>query len=681
MSPKPRFPVALFSILLCLSGASLGQAWSGILAPSRAIDWSSAGAGAIPARSTICQTLGTAGQGPSYNQNVTVGQIMAALNACANTGQAVLLNPGTYTFSTTLFGGSGGVNPTPSNVTLRGSGPTQTILKWTGTSNNCNGLGPVAFCVINGDSNGIKYTTNQANWVGGYAQGSTSITLGNVFSGSLSALKVGSLLTLDQLDDNSDSGNWYACGNSGSNGDCSQQGAENADTGRTQSQTVTVTSISGSTIGISPGLYAPTWRSSQTPHALWSINPPVTSFGIENLQINTQAVGDIQAMVQFMWTKNSWIKNVSFINAAALGAAARKHVEVFESAHITVRDSYMYGSSPSSEGYGVDFMSTSCDNLAENNIFQHMATATMLENGCGNVFGYNYAVDNFYIGAGDTAPAWQQCDAMHHSAFDYFDLWEGHEGTCASFDDIHGASFGITNFRNYLSGRDLGGSTPPSAPKTENTSAYFPFAYARYNNLVGSVLGTQNYHTNYNYQATAATQCGNGSTAASTVFLANWSDQNGTQFSNTCLSTSFSVNNDLTAGSSLMRWGNYAACTGDSSCNAVRFVASENGSGASTYPGLANPSQSLPPSFYLSSKPAFWGSMPWPAIGPDVTGGDVGNVGGHVYHNPAANCYLNVLGGATDGSSGVLAFDANNCYTASGGTPPAPPTGLSAVAH
>ncbi len=55
--------------------------------------------------------------------------------------------------------------------------------------------------------------------------------------------------------------------------------------------------------------------------------------------------------------------------------------------------------------------------------------------------------------------------------------------------------------------------------------------------------------------------------------------------------------------------------------------------------------------------------MPWPAVGPDVTGGNVANVGGHVYHNPAANCYLNILGGHTDGSSGVLSFDASNCYS------------------
>jgi hypothetical protein len=31
------------------------------------------------------------------------------------------------------------------------------------------------------------------------------------------------------------------------------------------------------------------------------------------------------------------------------------------------------------------------------------------------------------------------------------------------------------------------------------------------------------------------------------------------------------------------------------------------------------PDHTLPPSLYLSSKPSWWGSLPWPAIGPDLS--------------------------------------------------------------
>ncbi len=77
--------------------------WSGILAPTRAIDWSQAGVvGGVPNRTTICQTLGTPGESPSYAQNVTAAQIETALRTCAGTNGVVYLNPGTYTITRTL---------------------------------------------------------------------------------------------------------------------------------------------------------------------------------------------------------------------------------------------------------------------------------------------------------------------------------------------------------------------------------------------------------------------------------------------------------------------------------------------------------------------------------------------------------------------------------------------------
>ena len=51
-------------------------------------------------------------------------------------------------------------------------------------------------------------------------KGTTTLTAGSAVRGSLSNLHVGSLVILDQLDDSSDTGNAYFCGNSS----CSQQG-------------------------------------------------------------------------------------------------------------------------------------------------------------------------------------------------------------------------------------------------------------------------------------------------------------------------------------------------------------------------------------------------------------------------------------------------------------------------
>ena len=108
----------------------------------------------------------------------------------------------------------------------------------------------------------------------------------------------------------------------------------------------------------------------------------------------------------------------------------------------------------------------------------------------------------------------------------------------------------------------------------------------------------------------------------------------------------------------MMRWGNY-----DTVGNATRFVASEVPSGLSLYSNPVPATQSLPASLYLAAKPSGWpASIPWPAIGPDIMGGDIAGVGGHAYAIPAQVCYLSVMGGATDGTSGALTFNANTCY-------------------
>src|SRR5436305_7233411 len=99
----------LFAItLVCFSMYSQAQNWSGVLSPTRAIDWSQAGVvGGIPNRATVCTTL---------NPGATAAQINAALAACP-TGQVVFLNAGTYNIS------AGIIFNNKRGVTLRGAGP------------------------------------------------------------------------------------------------------------------------------------------------------------------------------------------------------------------------------------------------------------------------------------------------------------------------------------------------------------------------------------------------------------------------------------------------------------------------------------------------------------------------------------------------------------------------------
>jgi hypothetical protein len=651
-------PVKLV-LIFAFSTTLLAQSGTGLLNTNRmppAGNWAGVGA-TIATRSTQCGSTIAAG--------ASAATIQAAVAACTS-GDYVLLGPGTFSLSTSLVISSAG----PLNVTLRGSGPTSTILSFTGTSTNCNGIGAVALCVTNGDSGTLNFSSNIAPVTAGTSQGSTSLTVGTATTGSLSNLKLGSLLQLVANDEATDNGNWWSCGTSGSAGVCSQQGVANAWHGNTATQIVKVTNISGSTVTITPGIYAPDWGSGRTVQAAFSSSLPISGFGIENLTVSTQPLGDIQAMAETQWAYNDWAKNVSFVNAVANNAAARKHFENGSSAHVTIRDSYFYGASPTSEAYGIDMIFGTSDSLAENNICHHIATCTILETGTGNVFGYNYAADNFYIGnPPGSAPNWQQCDAFHHDAGDFYNLWEGHEGICAAIDDLHGPSFALTYFRNYFSGHDPatlcpgGGTGCGTGAKSQNTQAFIINAGNRYENIVMNVLGPWSGFTGYQTQGTSGSSYGGGWV---NIYQLNYGDnldpfgtvQDGTHCPQSGGLNIICVDNDPLVSSSLMRWGNY-----DTFNAAVRTNSGETGSSASTYPGLSSPSTSWAsyPSLYLPSKPSFFGSNPWPTVGPDISGGPLPNGS---QHNPAEFCYAS-LGGVTSGASGPLAFDANTCYGAS----------------
>jgi hypothetical protein len=654
---RVNFFIIVALIALSLAPAPLkGQQWSGILNSSRAIDWSNAGAGTIPNRTTTCATL---------SAGASLAAVNAAIAACP-ANQVVSLAAGNYSFGGQILFSN--VN----NVTLRGAGPDQTFIQFT-AQGGCTGL-HADVCVVSGDTGDFAGApSNVATWTGGYTQGTNTITLGAVTTGSVSNLKVGSLLILDQLDDSSDTGNMFVCSASGSNGTCSQQGSVgNGRTGRGQNQTVTVTSISGSgpwTIGISPGVYAPNWRSSQSPQVWWANGLPASGIGIENLSLNhsgSNGSGVYGMGIQFVNATNSWVSNVRSLNDQN---GVSEHMEAFQSAHITLQNNYLYGSNPASEGYGLACDFSSSDVLIVNNVLNHVAAPLMTQGCTGSVFAYNYAVDD-YFGPG----AWQGEDS-HHSVGDEFNLYEGNETLGLSADDIHGTSYALTFFRNYYSGRD---PATANGTKSEATIPLWFSAYNRYYNVVGNVLGTSGYHNTYQVQNTSTTDC--GPNPWTTIYSFGYSNQNQVAFTPACIGSGFIVYNDSIVHASTMRFDNYdvvtgatRACTGPSVPSSF-CTEDELADNAPSYPGLSSPSSSLPPSFFLSSKPAWWGSSPWPANGPDISSGNISNVGGHANLIPAANCYLNVMGGLTNGSSGALTFNANNCYSTSSSSsgPPAP---------
>jgi hypothetical protein len=105
---------------------------------------------------------------------------------------------------------------------------------------------------------------------------------------------------------------------------------------------------------------------------------------------------------------------------------------------------------------------------------------------------------------------------------------------------------------------------------------------------------------------------------------------------------------DPAVGGTLFRWGNYDYVTSQ-----ARWSAAE------VPPGTGVPSsQILPASLFLFGRPAWWGTVTWPAIGPDVSGG--ADPAGHAHKIPAQLCYES---SARD-ADGLLTFNAQSCYPA-----------------
>src|SRR5271170_7321986 len=125
----------LISIVLLFSTLSHGQAWSNILAPSRAINWSNAGLPATlpdgettpnswtPPTRPACASA-QAGTTVPIASGASQSTIASALAACASAnpnGSYLLLGSGTFSLNSGNW-----LIYNLNNVTLRGSGPMST---------------------------------------------------------------------------------------------------------------------------------------------------------------------------------------------------------------------------------------------------------------------------------------------------------------------------------------------------------------------------------------------------------------------------------------------------------------------------------------------------------------------------------------------------------------------------
>lgn len=573
--------------------------------------WETAGA-TIVARAVQCGSTIAAG--------ASAGTIQTAMSNCSGTNQYVHLGTGTFNLST-------GVDITGRNVTLRGDGADLTKLVFSGNT-GCNFSVGAGLCIRSGENvygpNGSGFNT--ATWSAGYAQGDTSVTLS-----SKTNLAVGQILMLDQLDDASDgypaAGDIYLCES------CSKQGGNNfGRTGRSQIHVVTVTSIPGTAcpcaIGISPGLVAPNWRSARTPQAWWGSTLVPTGVGIENLSVDVTSSGSPPIM--FFNVTNSWIKGVRSIENAN-PVSTFSHVRMMNVNRITVRDSYFFGPvNQTTDTYGITAELAS-GVLIENNIMD-CNPGPFEHNGAdmGSVWAYNY---------GDRNCSWANT-IIEHEAGPMLNLYEGNDGTGVTADIIHGSTQLETFFRNHWSG--------PVAGITQSTR-YWLQSYHRVFNIVGDVAGDSGNST---YERSATTQSG----AEIYSLGENASDASGAG----------SPSLDANVKTRLFRWGVWddVTSTNNGSANdttGISWNSAEVPTALTNFAQSVPATHALPNSMYLSAKPAFFFSLTWPPIGPDVTSGDISNSGGHAYRNPARVCRETMIDDPGYAGTTIRVFSTASC--------------------
>ena len=250
-----------------------------------------------------------------------------------------------------------------------------------------------------------------------------------------------------------------------------------------------------------------------------------------------------------------------------------------------------------------------------------------------------------------------------HGAHPQFNLLEGNVATKISQDSIWGSSSHTTCFRNWVVGTNhICTTTDHSRVKVVcNSSSYYGFQAARAmdysylatrNNFVGNVVGSPQMQSLVSFYYDVP-----GFVLNQVSFLEYPSGRGYDNYAY-LWTLGYGETSDDGSGTGCSS-GVPPPCHKNGTSETDLFHGNfDNINGSITW--TAGISHALPDSLYLTSKPYWWGSLVYPATGPDVTGSP--SVGGHSFGNPAQKCYFDVMKGVDGGAGSPLAFDPIKCY-------------------
>jgi hypothetical protein len=302
-----------------------------------------------------------------------------------------------------------------------------------------------------------------------------------------------------------------------------------------------------------------------------------------------------------------------------------------------LRDSFIHETpdpNPGGGGYLVGLANGASENLIENNIMWYGNKVNVMRgSGGGNVFAYNYTDDAF----GSTFPDSPEAGAnAGHYTTPHMELLEGNYSHNYKGDTYWGSSIYITAFRNWFSA--IRAAHPPLNRYSYNNGgcaySYGDYtgrtavdvqAYSFYHSFIGNVLGKRGQTL-----LTAPNSCTGEVERTFTLQVTKTADWNTAGNTNAVImwqigayqATVNSTGNwsfvDSTINTQL-RNGNWDWVTGAQHWYGI----------GGTTDGGAMP-VAIPNSFYLTAKPAFFGTNPWPWVDPTT---------GTTYTLPAMYCF------------------------------------------
>lgn len=544
-----------------------------------ATSWANVGVD-IPNRTTICATVDA--QTYSYGEFSAAEGIQAALNACP-VGQVVQLSEGRFTVNDHL--------KVPSYVTLRGKGPGSTVLQKTNFGENEH------IVLLGSNQFGHADNATAVNLTADGVAGAMSVTIADA-----TGFTPGQFVKIDAdewttagwrpdspLKDGTQMEVWgtdrvtYKIRRPELSGNIGEGSLDDYSRyGRVIAEIKEIAAVDGNVITFTSPLHIayPVSKVSQlvrytglSVHTKWS--------GVEDLTLTGGTAGNLKMTT----TAHSWAKN---IECTQFGNPC---VDITEAFRVELRDSYIHHANnpvPGGGGYALSMRSGASEVLIENNIVM-WANKVMVSraSGAGSVVGYNYMQDSlirYNMGFMEVGINASHYPAPHHV------LFEGNQSSNYDSDATFGGSIYMTVFRNWLEGERRSYPHQTATPLGRAARAIGSAQWSWWHFFAGNVLGRP------------------------TLDPARW------VFDDPCDGTATAGNSACNPKGAMWRIG-YASSQFQLSDPITRSTAIREGNFdylTNTVNWSGTP-KALPNSMYLTSKPAFFGNLPWPWVTPEGT--------------------------------------------------------------